>query len=323
MKTFLRDLKNELIKQNMNDDDIEDILRDHEEMIEEALRQGLKEEDIYLRFGEPKALARELAENSTKNVEDKDNEEDQEDVDGYVHWKSITPIDSMINVSVSLVYEDIVYQVSKDSNIHVYYDGTNNIKDYNFSYQNGEIKLEAPKMKNFVFMRSKNEDMNFILEIPKGLKVETLRHNSTSADIEIVGINANELSLSTTSGDLDLSKANFDVLKVNTVSGDLEISNVGANQVETSQVSGDLEMNQVTVLGLLHAGTVSGDISLTDTKAVDAEFSCVSGDVEGVNFYPESINFKSVSGDLSIKNSERKEIKLKKTSTLSGEINIE
>ena len=323
MKTFLRDLKNELIKQNMNDDDIEDILRDHEEMIEEALRQGLREEDIHLRFGEPKALARELAANSGKNVEDDDDDEDQEDVDGYVHWKRVTPLDSSINASVSLVYEDIKYQVSKDSDIHVYYEGTEKIKDYSFSYQNGELKLEAPKMKNFVFMRNKKEDMNFIIEIPKGLKIETLRHNSTSADIEMVGISANELALSTTSGDLELSKANFDLLKINTVSGDIEVLNVVAGQVETSQVSGDLEMEKVTITGLFHAGTVSGDISLTDTASGDAEFSCVSGDVEGVNFYPESINFKSVSGDLSIKNSERKEIKLKKTSTLSGEINIE
>jgi DUF4097 and DUF4098 domain-containing protein YvlB len=48
----------------------------------------------------------------------------------------------------------------------------------------------------------------------------------------------------------------------------------------------------------------------------------VNGDVEGKEFYPKMISFKSVSGDLDIKNNERTDIKMQKTNTLSGKINI-
>ena len=41
MKKYLEDLKNELIQKNINDTDIKDIIKDHEEMIEEALADGI------------------------------------------------------------------------------------------------------------------------------------------------------------------------------------------------------------------------------------------------------------------------------------------
>ena len=316
MKTFLNDLKNELIKQNVNEEEIEDIIRDHEEMISEAMNEGLKEEDIHLRFGDPKALARELA-SSTEG------EEEQAEVVGFKLWKSITPTDTNINITVSMVSQDVSYQTSKDDQIHIYYEGKDDLKEYQFSYQKGELRFEAPKMRGFLFMRNKKDDMNFLVEIPKHLTIETFKHSSVSADVKYINLNANELQLNTTSGDANLSHAQFDKLKMNTVSGDLYISHVTCSLAETSQVSGDLKLENVIINGLLHAGTVSGDIEINESTVEDAEFSCVSGDVDGKDFYPKTVKFKSVSGDLDIKNSERKDIKLIKTNTLSGEINIQ
>jgi hypothetical protein len=53
------------------------------------------------------------------------------------------------------------------------------------------------------------------------------------------------------------------------------------------------------------------------------EVDSVSGDIDGKEFYPKMIRFKSISGDLNIKNKEKKEIKIIKKSTLSGGINID
>lgn len=316
MKTFLNDLKNELVKRNVSEEEIEDILRDHEEMIAEAMREGLKEEDIHLRFGEPKALARELA----SNVE---GEEEKPEENGFKLWKSVSPVDNKIAIYVSMVSQDVTYQTSNDDQIRIYSDGTDDLKDYQFKYDKGELRLEAPKMRGFLFMRNKNDDMSFLVEIPKSLTIESFKHSSVSADVNYTNLDANDFQLNTTSGDAKLSHAQFNVLKINTVSGDFHVSHITCDTAETSQVSGDLNMENVTINGLLHAGTVSGDIVISDSVTEDAEFSCVSGDVEGIEFYPKTIKFKSVSGDLDIKNKDRKEIKLIKTNTLSGEINIQ
>lgn len=316
MKTFLNDLKNELIKRNVSQEEIDDIIRDHEEMISVAMSEGLKEEEIPLRFGEPKSLARELASNT-------DAEEEEIESSDYKLWKSVTLVDEKISIHVSMVSQDITYQTSKDDEIHVFYKGKGNIDDYVFSYEKGEFRLEAPKMIGFLFMRNKKDDLSFIVEIPKNIEIERFRHSSVSAHVKSMNLSANELHLNTTSGDVDLTHANWKILKLNTVSGDLSVSSSTCEQAEISQVSGDLKLDNVTVNGLLHIGTVSGDIEISESIAEDAEFSCVSGDVEGKDFYPKTIKFKSVSGDLDIKNSEHKEIKLVKTNTLSGDINIQ
>lgn len=315
MMKYLEDLKNELIKKNVNQSDIDDIIRDHEEMISEALSEGLKEEDIPQRFGDPKALANELSDNE-ENVENK------KVADGYKLWKSMTPEQGLQKVVISMVYQDVEVKPSKDQDFHVYYEGPGDIKDYNLSYQKNEFKLESPKLKGLLFTRNKKDDIAFVVEIPTHVEIAEFRQRTVSGDVRFNGINAKELSFSTTSGDLQIQNVEINKLILNTVSGDAKVTKAKMAIVETSQVSGDLQMEDVNISELIHAGSVSGDFTFLNAKVEHAEFSMVNGDVEGKEFYPNMITFKSVSGDLDIKNNERTDIKLQKTSTLSGKINI-
>lgn len=318
MKKYLDDLKNELAKRNFKPEDIDDILKDHEEMISEALNEGLSEEDIPSRFGDPKTLAEELS----LDGNNKEFDYSLNDTKGFKLYKSFSPTEGGQKIIIGMVYQDVLVKLSQDGLYHIYYEGPGDINDYSISYQKDELKIEAPKLKGLLFTRNKKDDMSFIIEIPSGIEISEFREKTVSGDIDFQGIDAKEMFFSTTSGDIELKKAIVDKLVVNTVSGDVAVYDLKMNKVETSQVSGDLHMENVIITELIHAGSVSGDFMFVNAHVEHAEFSMVNGDVEGKEFYPKMITFKSVSGDLDIKNKERTDIKLQKTNTLSGKINI-
>jgi len=57
MKKYLEDLRQELVKQKLTNKEIEEIMADHEEMIRTAMEEGLSEEEIKAKFGQPKQVA--------------------------------------------------------------------------------------------------------------------------------------------------------------------------------------------------------------------------------------------------------------------------
>ncbi|MDY0074667.1 MAG: DUF4097 family beta strand repeat-containing protein [Acholeplasmataceae bacterium] len=315
MKTFLNDLKNELIKHKVDMEEIVDIIHDHQEMIEQAISEGLSEDQIPLRFGQPKELARELAGQSKK-------ENVKIERDGYTQWKDIQVEGETLKLNISLVSQDVIVQISEDDHIHIFYKGKDRIDDYRFSYEHGVLKLEAPKSVGFLFMRSRSDDMSFIIEIPEHLKVDEVKVNVVSSDLVFNAIDSDNFQLNTTSGDVNLTSATLGYVKLHTVSGDLKVSQCQVDTVETSQVSGDLSLEDVKIKNVLKVRTVSGDVDFESCEANEVELSAVSGDMRGKEFYPKTITFKSVSGDLDIKNEKQTEIHVVKKSTLSGEITI-
>jgi DUF4097 and DUF4098 domain-containing protein YvlB len=171
-------------------------------------------------------------------------------------------------------------------------------------------------------MRISKEDVSFVLELPKRVDISACTLKTVSSDIKITYLQAENFKLSTTSGDLDLSCATLKQMKLNTVSGDFHLSHVTSDEADLSFVNGDLDMAYINIKEKVHANTVSGDIKWQDSEVGAAEFHVVSGDVKGEEFYPKTIVFKSVSGDLVIRNNEKRDVTLLKGTTLSGEISI-
>ncbi len=315
MMRFIEDLKNELLKRKMNQNDIDDIIKDHEEMIQEALREGLSEEDIATRFGDPKTLAKELAAECPK-------EEERVIHEDFQLWKSLSVTGKEINIFINLVSEDLIIQSSEDDQAHLFYKGKADIENYVFQISGDELKLEAPKSKGLIFMRSTKDDLDFILELPKDIKINEWKHQSVSSDVQFNFLEAQNVKLSTTSGDIDIMCGSAKNMKLNTVSGDIQCSKMHVDDVDLSMVSGDVSINQSMIKGKFYSNTVSGDLKFEDTVAQNAEFRAVSGDVKGTEFYPKTVTFKSVSGDLIIRNKEKTNITSLSSSSLSGEVSI-
>src|SRR6056297_1542212 len=101
MKTFLEDLRKELKKQNLNDIEIADIINDHEEMISQAMEEGLTEDQIIEKFGDPKKLAEELGQNEPDNEPDKLNDSQDSVLIDTFSKEGIQAVD------FKLIHEDI------------------------------------------------------------------------------------------------------------------------------------------------------------------------------------------------------------------------
>lgn len=317
MKKFLEDLKRELQKRNLSSQEIDEILADHEEMIQSALAQGLSEEELKTRFGDPVSLASELSE-GMKRVE-----ADQAKYDDYKLYKTFMLQSDDLDIQTNLVSEDITFQVTDEDSISIYYKGKADIKDYQISYEKGLFTLSAPKKIGFLFMRSSSDDVDFIIEIPKQALIKNFNIKGVSSDVKVLNLDSKNFTLSSTSGDITLNNVSIETAKWNTVSGDMHVHHAQMDVLTTSQVSGDLFIKHLEVKDHMTISTVSGDIKIEDSSALTCELKSVSGDLIGNEFYPSRLGFKSVSGDVKIRNqSTERKVDVFKSSSLSGEVSI-
>lgn len=316
MKKYLEDLRQELAKRKLTNKEIEEIMADHEEMIRTAMEEGLSEDEIKAKFGKPEQVAEDLADN------DQVEHGEQQDTEDLVLWKSFPVDNDKIKVNVNLLSEDITYQLSDNNDIKVYYQGKGKVEKYEISYEKNEFRLSAPKRMGFRFSYNETDDFRFLVELPKQVVVEELKHVILSSDSEFKNLTVNQMIISTTSGDLLITNNQIKYFKLNSVSGDCSFKDSKIGEINLSQVSGDTELRNVTISGDFKINTVSGDLDLRDVTCDNFEVRAVSGDVEGKEFYPQKVTLKSVSGDIEIKNKENRYIEIVKKSTISGDISI-
>lgn len=316
MKKYLEDLRQELIKQKMTAKEIEEIIADHEEMIRTALAEGLSVEEIKAKFGDPSQLAEELSDFDSKE------DAEQEETDDYVLWQEFEVNDEFVSINVNLLSEDITYQSTDETKVKVFYCGKRKIDKYELSFEKNELRLSAPRKFGFHFSFNNEDDLTFLIEIPKNVMINELKHVAVSSDMELKNLIVKQMTLNTTSGDLKVKHASLGVAKWHTVNGDIEIKETKFLSLNSSQVNGDILMKEVTIDGDFKVNTVSGDVELQEVTCDNFEVNTVSGDVNGKEFYPKMVALKSVSGDISIKNKEDRYIEIVKKHSVSGDIHI-
>jgi DUF4097 and DUF4098 domain-containing protein YvlB len=313
MKKFLEVLKKELQKNNVNSEEIVEIIKDHEEMLEDGLSEGLKEEEIINRFGNPKDLALELAvirERKDKTMKN-----------GYELVKEFQDV-AVFKTLVKVVSDDVIYEESLGNEIKVYAKDINNIEDYEIFYNDGEFILKQTKEKSVSFFSKKSG--KFIVEFPmSNPQYKEFFFSTVSGDFVLEQLNCPKCIITSTSGDAKLKNINTINFKVKTVSGDVSIEETSTNDAELNTVSGDVSADKFNVANDMYLNTVSGDIDLTNAKCDKAIFTTVSGDLIGKEFYLNDLSFKSVSGDAKIENENKEhEIKISKKKSVSGKVTI-
>lgn len=318
MKKYLEDLKKELKRNNISDDEIEEILNDHQEMITEAIAEGLSEEEIYGKFGNPKKVADDIAQMSNPIKTEVSPDRGETGL-----WKTFPVLDNSIKSEVKLVNEDIRYETGDTDRIKVYYFGKIKEDLYRVSYESGVFCLERKSGIDWSW-RTNRDDVQFVVVYSKTTSLDELSHNSVSADVEMNGLTAKMVQLSSTSGDVKASRIVSETFKLSTVSGDQNLSLISADSMKLSVVSGDLKISQAIVDGEMWMNSVSGDMEIVDATANDAVVSTVSGDLKGTEFYPKTVRLSSVSGDIVIKNTDvSKHIKILSKKSTSGDIIIQ
>lgn len=311
MNKYLEDLKKELLKLNISKQEIEEIISDHVEMISEAQEEGLTDEELVTKFGNPADLAEELSKDSSKQPEN---------TNEYKLFKTFPVVGEFEEVDVKLVSDDIHYEVGDNDSIEVYYKNIKDIDDYEIEFNKGKFVLrKVKKVKLFNFHTSSG---TLLVKAPKA-ELKKFMLASVSGDVELSDINTKKLKIATTSGDLVIGHIIGSEVEITTVSGDSKVESLTSNEVYFNAVSGDFHVSNGTINGDVTANTVSGDFEINDFTAKEFDFKTVSGDLEASEFYPELVNLKSVSGDITINNTDKlRPVKVGKKKTLSGDINI-
>lgn len=322
MKKFIEDLRAELKKRHVTSDAIDDIIADHEEMIRAAVEEGMSESEIIKKFGDPKKLAEELAEDMPETHQDEQSNSENDSKDEFKLYKTYTSDEDFIKFQFNLVNDNMTVEPSPDKDIKIYYQKIKNIDRYDIDFKHQELTIKAPKYIGFVFNMSRG-DGAFLVQIPSHLLVSRYAQSSVNADIHLIKQNVKIFDLNSTNGDITVIESKLGQTKWNTVSGDVFIKESTIDEVIATHVSGDLNVKDTVVLHDFKMNTVSGDIKIENSVCNHFDLSTVSGDVQGKEFYPRSVELRSVSGDIRIRNREKKPIEIIRKKSLSGSIVIE
>jgi hypothetical protein len=296
-------------------EDIEEILADHQGMMETAKAEGLSEDEMVSKFGDPARLADDLqATRSDRGSEPKHEKE------VYKHVTSLPVLDGGFDVEIQLVNEDLHLELHDEERIDV--QGKRiKAEDYEIGLSEGTFVLKRIKKESrFSFGNSSGK---FLVRIPRNNQSKRFSIKIVSGDVSLQQCHSEQLDVHTTSGDIDIRDLEVGKAMMHTVSGDLELKRGQINELHLSMVSGDTELKDLQIQGEVSCNTVSGDLDVEHTECGAFYFKTVSGDCDGKEFYPETLTVESVSGDVSIKNKEKKrDIKILKKKALSGDVNI-
>jgi len=312
MKKYIEDLRQALKRKNMSDETIEEIIQDHEDMIETALNEGLALGEIESKFGDPVKVAEELVEQSWQ---DASLEFDQ--------WKVHSTYDlegKPLSIDVHLVNEEITYRISKKKELVLKYASKQALKEYDIDLKDGRFTLRAPAKKMLSFISSNH--VEFVLEIPESVVLDVLSHKGVNGDSDYRGLNLERLIVDTTNGNLSLQALQANQITIHSVNGDLSLASCSAKKLALSSISGDAVLTETDVFDRFKWHAVSGDLELESLTCDQCLLEVVSGDIKGKEFYPKSLSFKSVSGDLDVYNLKEFSHASWKTKSLSGAVSF-
>lgn len=311
---YIDDLRNELKQRHVKPEIIQDILSDYEELIQEAMNDGLTESELHSKFGNPVKVASELATSS--------NTSETIDIPSGEPWKTFVLSKSDISLDIKLINEDFVIHPTDQHELMIFSKGKNkHLADYTCKLENGVLTFHSPKHAGPSFFGFHSDSLAFELYIPQSVLLVQGKVTSVNGDGIIKGIDASQLELNSTNGDLNIEKGTFGRLKYNTVNGDISLKQLEVATLIGSAVSGDAVIQETTIKDF-YLNTVSGDTKVSHSTADEAELSTVSGDFEGIEFYPKRLSIKSVSGDIDIQNQQQETIEVVRKSTVSGTISI-
>jgi len=318
MKTFLDDLKKELKRLNFSKDEIKEILADHEEMIETAQKEGLSDDELTTKFGDPAKLAQDLKDNLADTVTV---EKGGTIVEGYTLWKTFPVVDKEFDISIALVSEDVKYVISDAESIEVHYKNIDDTDDYEVTFDSELFSLK--RLSDKTRFRLSRDAGKFLVKVPQNIKSKLFSIKIVSGDAKLESIETETFDIKTTSGDVKIHKFTTNAANFSTVSGDLKVENGILGSLKMSMVSGDASLTDTKIDGPIDLNTVSGDLKVEQTEAKSLDFKTVSGDCKGKDFYPETVKLRSVSGDVKIENSDKsREIQVLLKKALSGKVKI-
>jgi DUF4097 and DUF4098 domain-containing protein YvlB len=148
------------------------------------------------------------------------------------------------------------------------------LKGFNFGFfdRGSLISLSIPdSAERIIIDGSASSRINLI-----GVNAKEVTVTTDNADIQANGINAEKLSIETNNGDLGVyTDVNADKATFKTTNGDIQINDFAASNWSATSTSGSISLDSVK--GIATVETTNGDIDARDLKG-EADVKSVNGD---------------------------------------------
>lgn len=264
--SFLNELENQI---NIHDvPNKEEIMEKYRKRYDFGLEAGLSPEKIEEMLGDPREIIKEYL-----NPEEK-KEEYAELVDRY-------------ELDVSTISDDIEFVYSKDSEVHVEFI---DVELECYEVEKTAVKLKIAFLKRKFFSLNRRKSGTIRIEIPRDKVFQRMTVGTTSGDITLPVVKAEQIQLSTISGDCEFKTLEAPDISCTVVSGDITGENVKTRNISLSTISGDISI-EFLVSETTKIDTVSGDVSIEEAKG-NVSSTSVSGEVR-VNGEETGLNVKS------------------------------
>lgn len=220
---------------------------------------------------------------------------------------------SVSNISLNVQSTDVFIEEGKTDKIEIKTYGRKNEK-YDIKLNDGNLSIVKDINKSFCIGICYGQE-KVLISVPKGYNKKT-NIKTTSGDIKIDTNLDGKLSINTTSGDIEIAEVLDGNIK--TTSGDIEIKKISNMNISTT--SGDVDIKKCNNINIK---SVSGDIEIESANLDEnGLIETISGDVKILETNSIYIDYKTVSGDSSIKDNNRHAYLELKIETVSGNLEV-
>jgi len=176
-----------------------------------------------------------------------------------------------------------------------------------------EIELLLPEEVRIVETMTSSGDIEL-----NEVNAEEVLLRSKSGEITASYVNCNRCHMEALSGELELVKSNTSTAVLTTKSGDSKVDRLATESLMINTASGDVEVKSVQSANT-EVSTASGDIAVDCLKGVNAKFHTASGDMSFEDCHGECLMANAASGDVAI----RADYKKYMVKSQSGDVVIE
>ena len=156
------------------------------------------------------------------------------------------------------------------------------------------IRYEKPGLRLFNFNRGKT----LTLTLPRGLELTAADIRTVSADMELDGAGAGEISLASVSGDI-AGSVRCAKLTVTSTSGDVELDSEKTAECEASTTSGGVSLALRDGADKVTVASVSGKVDFRAGDVKEAKVSTTSGGIRlELSGSYNDLSLSTVSGDV-------------------------
>jgi DUF4097 and DUF4098 domain-containing protein YvlB len=310
MKTFLNALKNELLLSGFASREVDDILKDYEEMISQAIRQGLSENAIEDTFGTVKQIVLEIkSDHQPKHLEDIG-----EEVQTF-------NLDEIKDIDIDLVNEDIKLLTHQENYFKLTYDGIFDKNHILIEVDNQTLVIKNKK--KYHGLKKERNKLSFYIYVPKLVRLNQVAVGSINGEIAILNITGNQLKAYSVNGLTKLSENEFLEIKFDGVNSKTWIQKNFSDVLNAKTVSGKLIIEKNDINETLNISTVSAHVQLSQTMPQQLKVNTVNGHVTCLEVYPYQTSLNTVSGNITFENKDKtKIIQIDHKRSITGKIII-